>query len=81
MMTIEELRKEAAALGYRLVKKEPLPEMRPCSCGCKSVSEWKGPGYKYYKCIRCGHKGGRAKTPRKMIEAWNNSFDEEEKKE
>ena len=72
--TLDDVRKYAEYYGYRLVKKEPLPIIEACSCGNKHPVMWKGPGYKYYRCQKCGHRGGKAKTDRKAIEKWNQSL-------
>ena len=38
-MNLEELKSEAAKLGYNLVKKQPYTKLLPCTCGEKKPSE------------------------------------------
>lgn len=60
-MTIEELKKEADALGYYLVRKHQNVEpLLPCFCGCKrrvhhSVFH-QGTYTVTLKCCKCDHK-------------------------
>lgn len=57
-MTIEELREEADALGYKLVKKTERIHMLPCTCGCNRREHWytyvKGKEVVQLVCNKCG---------------------------
>ena len=76
-MTYEELKVEASKLGYKLIKDEPLPRIKPCCmCGSKRISQQ----YTYVaednkhlirKVCNCGNAGEWALTTRQMIESWN----------
>ena len=73
-MTVEELRAEANALGYNIIKKpEPLPKIPPCSCGSGRRERWVGQA-SYNKeiilCPRCGKKAF-GKNEREARENWN----------
>lgn len=75
-MTLEELKSEAAKLGYKLVKKQPYIKLLPCTCGEKKPSLWyyyngEKTGTEHYKCDNCGLEALPAKTNRKARENWN----------
>lgn len=73
-MTVEELRAEANALGYNIIKKpEPLPKLLPCSCGSVRRERWVGTGSYNKVIIRCSRCGKMAygKNERKARENWN----------
>ena len=40
MMTLEELKAEAAKLGYKLIKQTPMEHYLPCICGCRQKRHW-----------------------------------------
>ena len=75
-MNLEELKAEAAKLGYNLVKKQPHIKLSHCTCGEKKPSEWfyyteKNGGMRIYKCDNCGLSALPAKTNRQARENWN----------
>ena len=39
-MNLEELKAEAAKLGYNLVKRQPYIKLLQCACGKKKPHEW-----------------------------------------
>lgn len=41
-MTVEELRREAKALGYNIIRNPAHEKLLPCVCGCKRRSHWYG---------------------------------------
>ena len=54
-MTVEELKKEAAKLGYNLIKKPPREHYLPCICGCRQREHWIDlTNTEVLKCKRCG---------------------------
>lgn len=55
-MTLEELKKEADRLGYRVVKKRDTYEvLLPCTCGCKRRKHTRNFHDKIVlMCCRCG---------------------------
>ena len=75
-MNLEELKAEAAKLGYNLVKKQPYIKLLHCTCGEKKPSEWfyyqgENRGMIIYKCDNCGLSAIPAKTDRQARENWN----------
>ena len=75
-MNLEELKSEAAKLGYNLVKKQPYTKLLPCTCGEKKPSEWfyytgENGGMRFYKCDNCELSAPAAKTSRQARENWN----------
>lgn len=72
-MTIEELKVEAAKLGYVLVKKpQPKEKFLPCICGRNNHTTW----YNYignsikFVCNHCG-RSASGKTDREARHNWN----------
>lgn len=71
-MNLEELKSEAAKLGYNLVKKQSYITLLPCTCGEKKPHEWfHARGTSFYKCDNCGLSAPSAKTNREARENWN----------
>ena len=75
-MNLEELRAEAAKLGYNLVKKQPYIKLSRCTCGENKPSEWfyyteENKVMRIYKCDNCGLSALPAKTNRQARENWN----------
>lgn len=74
-MKLEELKSEAAKLGYNLVKKQPYIKLSPCTCGEKKPHEWfctgENRGMRFYKCDNCELSAPSAKTNREARENWN----------
>ena len=72
-MNLEELKSEAAKLGYNLVKKQPYITLLPCTCGEKKPHEWfytgENGGMRFYKCGNCELSAPPAKTNRRAN--WN----------
>ncbi len=80
-MTLEELKKEADALGYRLVKKSvPYETLLPCTCGCKRREHWgQYLGNGKYRislvCMKCGHIAA-GRTLAEARRTWNKEIRE-----
>ena len=75
-MDLEELKAEAAKLGYNLVKKKPYIKLSRCTCGENKPSEWfyyteENKVMRIYKCDNCGLSALPAKTNRQARENWN----------
>lgn len=71
-LSIEELKKMADELGYKLVKKQqPLPKLLPCKCGCTRREIWLTVSGKSYHCPQCGLAGQPGTTQREQRENWN----------
>lgn len=74
-MKLEELKAEAAKLGYKLVKNQPYIKLLPCTCGENKPHEWfctgENRGKSFYKCDNCGLSAPAAKTNRRARENWN----------
>ena len=75
-MDLEELKAEAAKLGYNLVKKQPYIKLSRCTCGENKPSEWfyyteENKVMRIYKCDNCGLSALPAKTNRQARENWN----------
>lgn len=80
-MTLEELKKEAKALGYNLIPIKKREKLLPCTCGnnkrdhlCRYVS---GIGTKIVlKCQKCG-KESEGTSDAEAIKAWNETIRKE----
>lgn len=75
-MNLEELKAEAAKLGYKLVKKQPYIKLSHCTCGKKKPVNWfimqgENRGMSIYQCDNCGLSALPAKTDRQARENWN----------
>lgn len=70
-MTYEELKAEAKAQGYNLVKAKPYTRMLPCTCGSKRRSLWHCPKGNYLVCNRCGKRSRLGINERQAREFWN----------
>lgn len=73
VMTLEELKIEANKLGYKLIKNNPMPKLKPCVCGCKQRTEWSchNPDGVRLECVKCGLSTPVVKTRREAINSWN----------
>ena len=73
-LTVEDLKREAKALGYNLVKiRPPMEKFLPCKCGNTSRSRWWGThDYDAYivECRRCGRRA-QGRTERELRQQWN----------
>jgi hypothetical protein len=73
-MTLDELKAEAKAQGYRLMPIIPYVKLAPCKCGRKRIEEWfvcDGTGGIFFQCPVCGMKSPKGKTEREAREKWN----------
>lgn len=71
-MTLDELKIEAKAQGYRLVKIPESVRQFPCPvCGAKRTNQWYGPLGAFRKCENCDFRGYSAKTDREVKKKWN----------
>ena len=73
-MTLEELKAEAKAQGYRLMPIVPYIKLLPCKCGRKKPTEWyraDGSNLTFFKCCECGLSAPGAKTEREARKNWN----------
>lgn len=83
-MTLEELKSEAKAQGYKLIKDNPMPKLLPCVCGGKRREMWHkydmktSEHYVCYRCQKCGKESEFARNERKAREAWNKMVLEEQ---
>lgn len=73
-MTFEELKAEAKAQGYNLLKIYPHVKLEPCICGCNTrrhISRWTGfETLTVLHCTKCGREAvGRSEQEAK--ENWN----------
>lgn len=57
-MTVEELKAEAKALGYNIIKIQKKEKLLPCICGSNRRSWWHHAGTRSItlECNRCGIK-------------------------
>lgn len=82
-MTLEELKAEAKAQGYKLIKDNPKPKLLKCTCGRKNFGKWTRPkedgfGFEWnIECRKCGKASGWADSERKAIEKWNEMIESE----
>lgn len=77
-MTLEELKAEAKAHGYKLIKDNPRPKLLKCTCGRNNFGRWTRPsengscGYQWkIECRKCGKASKWADSEREAIEMWN----------
>ena len=73
-MTVEELKQEAKALGYNIIKiRPPMEKFLPCKCGCNSRSRWYGTkdyNAEIAECRKCGARA-QGKNERELRHNWN----------
>lgn len=74
-MDIEELKREADKLGYRLVKK-PVKLLK-CTCGTKPVQWWLYDDTYCYECPNCDKKSEIRKDPKDAKLEWNRMIEKE----
>ncbi len=80
-MTIEELRDEAKALGYKISKIPPPQEkLLPCVCGCTRRERWCGTHDYNRAIIRCPkcRREAYGENERKARHNWNEMVRREE---
>lgn len=70
-MTVEELKAEADALGYNIVKKPYMVQRVACTCGRKRPVTWYTTKGLYFECPDCGRVSDVGKTKNEAIELWN----------
>ena len=73
-MTFEELKREAKAQGYHLIKSQPHIKFEPCICGCNRREHWtKWTGVESLIMLRCAKCGREAsgKTEKDAKLNWN----------
>jgi hypothetical protein len=69
-MTVEELKIEAAKLGYNIIKKQPYIKLEKCQCGKKPQVGY-GINYVFCRCNYCKTEGPHALTERQARLNWN----------
>ena len=73
-MTVEELRKEAKAMGYNIIPIRPKEKLLPCVCGSKRREHWytyvNGVEYAVLRCERCEREAS-GRTEREARKNWN----------
>ena len=73
-MTVEELRREAKAMGYNIVRVNPKEKLLPCVCGSKRRGHWSwfnhGVEYTVLKCEKC-EREAYGRTDREARHNWN----------
>ena len=76
-MTVEELKLEAAKLGYNVVKKQQYIKLSPCICGKKHPRQWyrMGSGNIVYQCDDCNFSSPEAKTKKQARLNWNKAVE------
>ena len=73
-LPIEELRKQAADLGYKLVKQSQNsgnPRMLPCTCGCNKRSHIYTPSGIVLECKKCKKQSSAGRNNYAAIVKWN----------
>ena len=77
-MTVEELRCEAKALGYNIIKINPMEKLFPCVCGCNRREHWYVSGAfdgVKLKCMKCGREA-KGRNDREVRHNWNQMIKE-----
>lgn len=72
-MTVDELRAEAKALGYNIIKINPMEKLLPCVCGNNRRERWSLSGAYdgiKLKCTKCG-RAAKGKNEREVRHNWN----------
>lgn len=73
-MTLDELKIEAKAQGYRLVKIPESIRLFPCPvCGAKRTEQWYDCFGTFRKCKICAFRGESAKNDREAKKKWNDA--------
>lgn len=79
-MTFEELKAEANAQGYNLIKRKEKERLLPCTCGCKKRSHWTcwdiDRHFVRLVCYKCG-KEARGNTDIEAAHNWNEMIKKE----
>lgn len=78
-MTFDELKKEADAQGYKLVKKQQHTKLLSCpQCGAKRTENWYNVQYqKWFKqCTNCQFRSLFADNKTGLNSAWNKAVEE-----
>ena len=70
-MTLEELKSEAKAHGYKLMPIVPYIKLAPCKCGHYYPALWHRIDTKYFKCKYCGLTAPEGKTEQEARKNWN----------
>lgn len=80
-MTVEELKLEAAKLGYNIIKKAENIKFSPCVCGYNKRGLWwnSNDNMCFYKCQRCEFSGYKGKTQNEAKRNWNKAIEEAKK--
>lgn len=68
------LKKYAKAEGYSIIKRKPMPKLKPCpQCGAsgRKIEEWVCRTGYFYICAECNHQSNPARSERKASENWN----------
>ena len=79
-MTVEELKVEAAKLGYKIIKKQEYIKFKPCICGCNKRGLWyRSGGTRLYKCNNCGLEAPEGSNDKEAKLNWNKMIEENEK--
>lgn len=68
------LKDYAESEGYALIKKKPMPKLKPCpQCGAsgRKIEKWVCQTGYFYICSECNHQSNPARSERKARENWN----------
>lgn len=78
-MTVEELKKEAAKLGYSIIKKQEYIRFKPCICGCNNRKHWYSYGNSvFFECTNCGLKSPIGLDEKEAKLNWNKMIEEKQ---
>lgn len=75
-MTVEQLKEEAAKLGYSVVKIRKRPKFIKCICGHNLHTKYFSGGTIFFQCKHCGLKGDKSKTEYEAIRNFNKVVEE-----
>ena len=76
-MTVEELKAEAAKLGYNIIPKRTMPRKTPCVCGANDRTTWWTHDGVFLECNNCHKRSPKGKTEYDVIIKWNEMIERE----
>ena len=76
-MTVEELKAEAAKLGYNIIPKRTPPKKIPCVCGANNRTKWWTATGICFECNNCHKRSPEGETEYDAVVKWNEMIERE----